>query len=242
MTTEKDIIEEVLKEIENKLKNVKNYANERFIDVTIKNLKDVLKEYEKGMEEIIKEIYSFYELQKDNIVTKEFIDGVLSGEMGGEYEDDILNMFQDKISELQSKLEKEHNLSEIEHEEDYIKVSKFNGLFCVYVDNYGEVEIDWLYEKEFKEAIELGIQSQKQKIEGWEKLFEEEQTSREQAQEEIRNLKEELKSQKQKIIEEIKRVFKINTWKPDNTTKVCKCCNGWRKEVEELLNSLGEKQ
>ena len=171
MTTEKDILEEVLKEIENKLKNVKNYANERFIDVTIKNLKDVLKEYEKGMEEIIKEIYSFYELQKDNIVTKEFIDGVLSGEMGGEYEDDILNMFQDKISELQSKLEKEHNLSEIEHEEDYIKVSKFNGLFCVYVDNYGEVEIDWLYEKEFKEAIELGIQSQKQNEIKWLKEF-----------------------------------------------------------------------
>ena len=62
---------------------------------------------------------------------------------------------------------------------------------------------NWHHYLERKAELK-GIQSQKQKIENWEKLFEEEQTGREQAQEEVRNLKEELKSQKQKIIEEIK--------------------------------------
>ena len=83
------------------------------------------------------------------------------------------------------------------------------------------------------EEIEKAPQSQKQKIESWEKLFEEEQTGREQAQEEVRKLRKELKSQKQKIIEEIKR---LQIYGSDGKEKI------YYINAEELLNSLGEKE
>lgn len=154
-----EIIKEALKQTEEELKNETNCMKEKWVDITIKKLKEVMKEYENGLDEIVKQIYSFYEKsQKEQIVNKEFIDGVLAGEMGGEYEDEISEMFQERASELASQLEKKYDLSEIEHEDDWIRISKFQGLFCVYLDSYGNIEIEWIYEDKFESAIKKALE------------------------------------------------------------------------------------